>query len=178
MPLQPISLRPILISTSHLRLGPKLYKTKQKSDSWCTLCHHVCYIKSTQKMQTEGKQCMHDHTFSRFMHNNNIKNKLLKCWQHLIIMPYFMTIQKNSDITTHILWIFSKIKCTNKIHALNTVTLLSSICVASLPLTFEAKKMETAFLINCHHGTHLVWFWCNNSSNVNIHSKEQNSSAT
>ena len=30
-------------------------------------------------MQTEGKAKHAYHTFRRFMHNNNIKNKLLKC---------------------------------------------------------------------------------------------------
>lgn len=114
-------------------------------------------LNAHKKCKLKVKQCMHDHTFSRFMYNNSIKNNLLKCW-HLIIMPNFMTIQKNCDITAHILWIFSKIKCTNKTHALNTVTLSSSICVASLPLTFEATKIATAFPINCHHETHLVWF--------------------
>jgi hypothetical protein len=113
----------------------------------------------TKKCKLKVTQCMHDHTFSRFMYNNSKKSNLLKCW-HLIIMPNFMTIQKNRDITTHILWIFSQIKCTNKTHALNTVTLSSSICVASFPSTFEATKIATAFLINCHHETHLVCFWC------------------
>ena len=33
-----------------------------------------------KKWKLKVKQCMYDHTFRRFMYNNNIKNKLLKCW--------------------------------------------------------------------------------------------------
>jgi hypothetical protein len=170
---KPISLRTILISTIHL--GPKLYKKNQIVDVYYVNMSII--LKAHKKWKLKVKQCMHDHTFSRFMYYNNIKNMLVKCW-HLIIMSNFMMIQKNSDLTTHILWIFSKIKCTNKTHALNTVTLSSSIWVPSLPLTFEETKMATAFLINCHHETHLVWFWCIYSSNVNRQDKERNSSAT
>ena len=60
-------------------------------------------LKAHKKCKLKVKQCMQDHTLIKFMHNNNVKNKLLKCGRHVIIMPYFMTIQKNSDITTHIL---------------------------------------------------------------------------
>jgi len=36
-------------------------------------------LKAHKKCKLKVKQYMHDHTFSRFVHNNNTKNKLLKC---------------------------------------------------------------------------------------------------